>query len=347
MKPITKSILLMSITPLLMLSCGLKQEKQPEKNFQVKVCKVELADNPGKQDFSFISKPYRSSQLSFRIGGPINKFEVYSGNHYKQGDIISQIDPRDFEIRKNKAEAIYNQAKAEFERIEVLYQKNNISASTFEKAKAEYTSSKMAFQTASNELSDTKLVSPFNGYVGEVYIEQYQDVKATQPVVSLVDISRLKIEAYVPQNIAFNAKKGDKISLYFDAMPDKEYSATIEEISKSTTQNNLSYLLTAILPNPEANLLAGMSGKIYFNMPSQLTQQAVTIPQIALCNRPTVGNYVWVVNKDKSCVNLRKVKVGELQQSGIIIKEGLVAGELLATSGLGFLSENATVAIAQ
>ena len=76
-------------------------------------------------------------------------------------------------------EAQYNQAKAEYERIEVLYRKNNVSASTFEKAKAEYISAKTAYETAMNELNDTRLVAPFDGYVGEVYIEEFQDVKAS------------------------------------------------------------------------------------------------------------------------------------------------------------------------
>ena len=47
----------------------------------------------------------------FRVGGPIDRFEVYAGNYYQRGDIIAEIDSRDFRIRKERAEAIYNQAK--------------------------------------------------------------------------------------------------------------------------------------------------------------------------------------------------------------------------------------------
>ena len=66
---------------------------------------------------------------------------------------------------------------------------------------------KTAFETATNELNDTRLVAPFDGYVGEVYIEKFQDVKATQPVVSFIDITQLRIEAYITQDIAFQAEK--------------------------------------------------------------------------------------------------------------------------------------------
>lgn len=116
--------------------------------------------------------PFRTSELSFRVGGPISNFEVYAGNYYRKGEVIATIDDRDFLIRKEQTQAVYDQAKAEFERIGALYEKNNISASTYEKTKAEYTSAKTAFQTAANELNDTRLVAPFDGYVGgSVYRE--------------------------------------------------------------------------------------------------------------------------------------------------------------------------------
>lgn len=56
-------------------------------------------------------------------------------------------------------------------------------------------------------MDDTRLIAPFVGYVGEVYIEKFQDVKATQPVVSFIDITQLKIEAYVTQDIALPGQK--------------------------------------------------------------------------------------------------------------------------------------------
>lgn len=167
------------VTLLLLFSCTDKDSKQSQ-DFIVRTTQAIPGFGQNTTEFPFIAQPFRTSELSFRVGGPIDRFEVYAGNSYKQGSIIAEIDPRDFHIRKERAEAIYCQAKAEFERIEKLYEKNNVSASTYEKAKADYTTAKAAFDTASYELEDTRLIAPFNGYVGEVYIEKFQDVKATQ-----------------------------------------------------------------------------------------------------------------------------------------------------------------------
>lgn len=327
----------------LLCSCNEKEIKSKQ-DLQIYATEATTFSLKSSKEFPFIAQPFRTSELSFRVSGPIDHFDVYAGNHYKQGSIIAEIDPRDFRIRKERAEAIYYQNKKEFERIEVLYQKENISASTYEKAKADYISAKSTFETAQCELEDTRLVAPFNGYIGEVYIEKFQDVRAAQPVLSLIDIHQLKIEIYVTQDIAYIAQTLDSVQVRFAAIPHQTYRAQIVEISKGTTRNNLSYLLTAILPNEDGRLLAGMSGKALIDIPSSENASEVCVPQKALCHRPSVGNYVWVVNPQTSQVSRKKVVVEKILPDGFaLISEGLQAGETVATSSLRFFSDGMKV----
>ena len=310
----------------LFASCG-TGEKRTDESIRIKVAEVEMSVPSSEREFSFISKPFKETELSFRVGGPIDRFEVYAGNYYQRGDIIAEIDSRDFRIRKERAEAIYNQAKAEFERIRVLYEKNN-------------------FETATNELHDTQLIAPFDGYVGEVYIEKYQDVKATQPVISFIDITQLKIEAYVTQDIALQAGEIKEVSVRFDIGSDVVYPAKVVEISKSTTRNNLSFLMTALLPNKQGEWPAGVSGKVLLDLPSSSTTSMITIPQTALNHRPTEGDYVWTVDNAAGKVSKRKIVLGELLPNGKVeVKGGLQAGETVAVSKLRFLSEGTSVEI--
>lgn len=337
--------ILLSSLSFLFCACNGKDVKS-EQDLLVYTAEATTLSQEGSKEFPFIAQPFRTSELSFRVGGPINRFDVYVGNQYTQGAVIAEIDPRDFRIRKERAEAVYHQAEAEFKRIEVLFQKENISASTYEKAKSDYISAKMAFETATNELADTRLAAPFTGYVGEVHIEKFQDVKAAQPVLSLIDIHQLKIEIYVTQDIAYTAQKADSIRLRFDALPDKTFSARIAEVSKGTTQNNLSYLLTAFLPNKDGGLLAGMSGKAILDTPQVTGMSGVCIPQTALCHRPTEGSFVWIANSDTKQVSKRDVKIGELLPGGYVkVTQGLQAGETVVVSKLRFLSDGMKVTI--
>lgn len=346
MKKIVNLMGAMSLT-LLLVSCGNSAKEKVQKQ-RVEVAKVTCVQPEGGKEFTFISQPFRSTELSFRVGGPIDRFEVYPGNNYKRGGIIAEIDSRDFRIHKERTEAVYSQAKAEFKRIEVLYEKNNLSASSYEKAKADYALAKTAYETACNALQDTRLVAPFDGYVGEVYIEKFQDVKATQPIVSFIDVSQLKVEVYVPQEVAVRAQQMDSIRLCFDADPNKQYRAKVVEVSKGTTRNNLSYLLTALLPNGEGKLLSGMSGKVFFDLPDRAAKGENCIPQTALCHRPSTGDYVWVVDEQTGKLTQRVVKTGDLLPGGkVSVTNGLQEGEVIAVSGLRFLSEGMEVDITE
>jgi len=353
-KSMNRNVKLISILSLgLMLGACSGNSSSQEETIIVKTATANTYSNETVKEFPIITQPFRTTELSFRVSGPIDRLDVYAGNYYRRGDIIAEIDPRDYRIRRERAEAVYRQAKAEYERISALYQKNNLSASTYEKARAEYTSAKAAFDTAVNELEDTRLVAPFNGYVGEVYVEKFQDVKASQPVLTFIDIDQLKIEAYVTQDIAYRVQPRQNVLLTLDVQPDTELEAQIAEVSKGTTQNNLSYLVTALLPNKEARLLAGMSGKIRFEeSTSELSDSTATgehwvcIPQTALCNRPTVGSYVWTVHPESGIVSQRKVSVSKLLPHGnASITAGLQPGEIVATSSLRFLSDGMKVKI--
>lgn len=328
----------------LLSACGTPDNKKQAEDIQtINGAVVTSVCSGSPSDFSFISKPFRSSDLSFRISGLITDMDIHTGKHYREGDVIAQIDPRDFIILKERTEAIYNQAKAEFERIEALYKKDNLSASVYEKARAEYVSAKTAFQTASNQLADTKLVAPFDGYVGEVYAEKHQDVKMSQPILSFEDINRLKIEIYVPQNIALKAEGLKNIQIVFDAENGKEYTAQIEQVSKSTTRNNISYLITAVLPNQSDKLLAGMSGKALFPA-DNTSEKIVTVPGTAICHNPTDGDYVWVIDTAANKAEKRKIGIGQLLKGGAVhVLSGLDEGETVSVSGNRFLSDGCQV----
>ena len=123
MKIIRNFGILLLLLSMMLVSCKSSVQENQNRKMVVQVAQAVKPSNGNQKEFSFISKPFRTSELSFRVGGPIKRFEVYAGNYYKRGEVIAEIDPRDFRIRKERSEALYNQAKAEFERIKVLYGK--------------------------------------------------------------------------------------------------------------------------------------------------------------------------------------------------------------------------------
>ncbi len=326
-----------------LLSCKNSEEAPSAKI--VKVTNVSFAGKTDDSKFPFIAKPFKNSQLSFRVGGPLVDFNSIVGDYYSQGKVIAQIDNRDFIIRKEKAKSLYSQAEAEYNRLQKLFDLNNISASAYEKAKADYFVAKNNYQTASNELDDTKLIAPFNGYVSEVYTENYQDVKPQQPILSLVDVNTLKLEIYVPQKIAMDLKKGDTVQVDFDMIKGGAYSAIVDQVAKSASENNLSFLVTALFNNMTSNFPSGISGVIYLKGKSEV-ENSMILPVGAICYDKHFGDYVWVENAAKA--SRVKIVKGDLLKSGdVIIKAGLDGSERVIISGTNFLESGMEVIVCE
>lgn len=152
-------------------------------------------------------------------------FDVQQGQFFRKGQLIAAIDERDFVIQKQRTEALYRQAEVDYARISSLYAKDNISGMNYEQAKANYERTKADYEAAVNAWEDSCLYAPFDGYVQQAHIERYQDVKPSVPVVTFIDLSRIKVEAYVPEDMALQMRQKDSVAcvVRFNALPDREF----------------------------------------------------------------------------------------------------------------------------
>lgn len=326
-------------------SCSNKKKENNTKEFFITGAIAQSTTQNNSEEVAFISKPFRTSELSFRVGGPVKDMNRYSGDFIRKGEVIARIDARDFKIRRDKAYASFLQAEAEFKRQKSLFDQGNISASSFEKANANFLIAKSNFETAENELTDTELRAPFDGYIQDVMIEAHQDVRASQPAFRFIDMEQLKIEANVSQQIA-NAYANEKnIKVAFDSNPDELIAARIISISKSTTKNNLSFLLTAAIENKDHRFPGGASGTLHLTKKTD-DSKTVTLPVNAIVNTPSNGSFVWVYDKENKRVNKRNITTGKLLPGGNMeIRSGVTPGETVAASGTSLLYDNRSVTL--
>lgn len=332
-----------------LLSCSSDNKTEQDSRLKVSAYEVKADSSTSSNEVSFISKPFRESDLSFRVSGPLQSFKAYSGDYFRKGEVIAVIDDRDFKVRRDKAKAAYLQAEAEYKRIQTLYNQENVAQSALEKAEAGFLVAKANYDSAENELKDTRLIAPFDGYIQQVNVEVHQDVKAFQPIVSFIDMNQLKIEAFVSQAVAGSYKSGDLIKVSFDGISGSEHTAKILNISKSTGKNNLSFTLTASVENPANTLPGGTSGLMYFpRATGGAASSMLLVPLKAVCNTPTYDSYVWVFDQQTGQVHRRPVRPGKPVSNGMIqITEGLKVNELVVLTAHSRLDEGDEVILKQ
>ena len=173
-----------------------------------------------------------------------------------------------------------------------------------------------------------------------------------QNILRLETRDRMDVVIQVPEKLVARVNKDLDYhpSVVFDGFPDKSYSLTIKEWDTQADPVTLTYKVVFSLPIPEDfNLLAGMTGHVYID-PSKVTNLAkktLIVPTEAVFSSPNEqleGNqYVWVFDTDTGIVSMRQIQIGQMRQSGIEVKSGLQAGEIIVSAGVHHLKEGLKV----
>jgi len=347
------------------------QEETPQKEMIRMVRAVQVSDPAefANRWFPGQAKATQEVDLSFRVAGPVIRFPVNVGDEVPKGQELARIDPRDFEVEVRNVQgqlesekAVLKRAEADYERVVRIKKQDPgaVSQSLIDRnrqlvdsTRANIRSLQASVASARDKLSYTYLKAPFNGIVTSTYVENYEDVKAKQPIVRLIDHSQIEMIVNIPEDMIYQTDylkaAGKALIVRFDTFPDREIEAEIKEIGKEASKTTRTYPVTLIMDQPEdVKILPGMAGKATraVAVPEMKDQPGMVIPETAVFSpEDTDTTFVWVIDDQKKTAGKREVKTGELLDTGIAITGGLKPGEWIATAGVHYLQEGQQVRI--
>ena len=316
---------------------------------------VKLLTVEGKTSGKEVKYPgrVRASQrvdLAFQVAGPLIELPVTEGQNVKKGEIIARILPRDFETEIAKAKAKALDAEQQFQRYRDLYVKKQVSKADFDKYKSQADIAKARQKETEDTLSDTYLRAPFTGVIAKRYVENFEDVQAKAPIVSIQDISEIEVLVDVSESVMVTLKQGaKKIAVAeFAAAPGKQYPLSLKEYSTEADPRTLTYQVTLLMTQPEdITVLPGMTANVIGTTETdqtEVTTSIITIPAAAVFADETGSSHVWTVNRETMTVNSRQVETGSLTGAAdISIISGIEPGETIAVTGVTQLRENMKV----
>ncbi len=288
--------------------------------------------------------------LSFEVSGVLTDLPIREGMRVKKDQLIAKLDQRTFKNNVLSAEADFTEAKLNYERKTKLHKDKIIPQSELDTAKSTFDRTKAALEIARKNLSDTELTAPFDGIIASKDVENHQRITATEQIVSLQDITNIEIAIQIPESIMVYAAPNDfhdTVTVKFDAIPDKEFEATVHEFSIDADSQTQTYELVVMMPTSKKyNFLPGMTASVtskVFIRPTEELLNTIWLPATAVQGEEK-GNktYVYIVTPD-NIVEKRYIEIGSPTKSGIPVTSGLKEGEKVIIAGSSYLQNGMKV----
>lgn len=343
-----QSCVILLMIAFLLTAC--KQSPPAQKNVVpfVKVFHVPESEDTGQRTFPGMVDASQKADLSFLVAGRLIELSVKEGEKIGNGQLIAKLDPTDYEITVGETKSRLERAETQLNRTAKLLEKQFASQKEYDTEKTAVDVARAKYELAQQNLRYTKIHAPFSGEIAKRYVENFQNVRAKQPIVKLQNREFLDIKAQIPESLVIksNQIKSGQFEASFETAPDLRYKVKIKEIATQANPETQTYEVTFTLPAPtNLQVLPGMTAVIHthFQVNHNNAQQTFTIPISAVFNDQKGKSYVWVILPITETLQKQEVKISRLSGEGAVITKGLLPGQNIVAAGAEFVKEGMKV----
>lgn len=328
-----------------------------EKPVAVRIMKIQSKDLPLVVES--VGRLYANRQVTVaaQLPGIIARYEADVGDRVNAGRLLIQIDPVDYQLALEEAEAnliavqaqLDSAAKA-FKRFQNLLPRKVISSDNYEKAEAAFKAAqaqevraKVGIKVAKERLKKTRLTSPFSGLVAERRIEVGQMIGAGVPLMTLVDLNPIRVKVFLTERDYVHLDRNDPVLIKVEAYPERLFKGRIDRIGITADARTNTFAVEILADNRNLVLKPGLSARVYLT--TRVLKDVILIPQNAVLYRDK-GTDVFILVEGKMA-EVRSIKLGRTKGAFIQVLEGLNPGEQLIIEGQHYLKSGDKIRIAQ
>lgn len=273
-----------------------------------------------------------SIAVSTDMGGLVKKVLVNEGQQVKEGQLLVQLD--NSVILKNIEEL-----KTSLELAEKLYEKQSRLWKKKIGSEVEYLQSKNRrdqlkgqLASAQAQLDKTEIRAPYTGTVDEVFVKVGEMASPGYPVVRVMNLEFIKIEADVSENYLGSVKEGDTVDVYFPAIKLKRIGI-VKSVGQYIDPANRSFGTYIRISNTDRKIKANLLATVSIN--DYTKKDALVIPT-RLIQFSQEGNYIYVQSKNELGKAVAKkvfIEKGKTYKGSSVIEKGLKASDKVIDEG--------------
>ena len=292
-------------------------------------------------------EPWRRVDLASKLLARVDTLTVREGDRVSAGQTLAELEKRDLDAAVAQAEAAVAMAEAELEnataqhqRMTTLRERGSVTAKNLEDATAHFLSAGAALDLARANLEAAqvavgyaKVVAPFDGWLVKRHIEAGDMATPGRPLLTVEDLSRMKVRLAVPESRALDLEAGTPTTV---EILGNEIAAVIDRVVPAGDPASRSFEVQVVLDNPDGRLKSGLFARARL---AAGERRLLAVPVSAVVHRGQLDG-VFVVSDDRA--RLRWVEVGQRLDAGeplLEIVAGLSEGEQIVLSPPGSLRD--------
>jgi len=332
----------MLLSALLICSCTGKKEQEAKAPIRVKTEVASTATSVNGQTYVGMVEEQEATAVSFTGMGVVKRVLVNEGQAVAKGQLIAEMDDTQARNLLSGAEAQMTQANDALERFKMLHDAGSLPEVQWVEIQSKVAQAKSQLDVAKKNLADCRLVAPVSGIIGKKMIGAGETALPSQAVVSILDISSVKVKVAIPEAEIGGISGNTSSIIKVEAIGSSFEGGRIEKGVQADALTH-TYDIRINVANRERKLLPGMVASVSFGSEkSEVKTEQLSMPVTAVQKKADGSLFVWTIEKD-STAHRTTITTGETLGNRIVVTTGISEGERIVTEGYQKLSEGTKV----
>jgi RND family efflux transporter MFP subunit len=285
-------------------------------------------------------RAWQEIDIHAKVSGYLKTITVDIGDQVKTGQVIANLDLPEEQQDQVKAEADYQVAKLDYDRIQTIIRKKPglLAEEDVDKAKATYEEAKATYERMKILSGYAVITAPFDGVITKrsadlgALIQAGTSSGGQAPLVHLAEIDKLRFDFPVPESIVSAIKVGMPVDIAIQA-DGKVLHSQVARMSDKVDSATRTMDVEADLDNTDLQLKPGLYATAKIALDAKQDALAAPVEAVAMGKNPTV----WVINA-QNVIEERAVTLGIQMPDKVEITNGVSAGDILVYGNRGDLN---------
>lgn len=294
--------------------------------------------------------------LAFQVSGVLASLPVIRGQRVKQGELLAELDLRDFESRLRGAQANVERLTDELAAVTRAFEQQAANQIEVTRFRSSLDNAVAERDIAAKALEDATLLAPFDGRVADVFVENFEKVAPGTRILRIQGNQPIRVEVNVDAaRVALHGALQPSLehAVRFDFLPEREYRATLVEFTTEADRTTQTFrAILELEPPEEVVILPGMTATLIERRTaaSEAPAGEPIVPLGAVATDGLGRSYVWLVGDagadGVASVTRREVALGAVYGDGVVVTRGLARGERIVVAGVRELADGQRVRVA-